>query len=107
MDESENETRNTVRSNNDTVNQTDRSVKRTCTQKFTITILEKYDTTNVRLWWRRFVQYAKMTKDIDLNMMTTSREIKYEFRERLEEEVKDIHLGSRTFSSNGDYTGKM
>ena len=61
MDDSENETQITVRSNNDTGNQTTRSVERTCTQKHTIPILEKYDTTSVRLWWRRFVQLVKMT----------------------------------------------
>ena len=78
MGDSDNDTRNTVRTVDDTVNQTARSVERTCTQKLTIPILEKHDTTSVRLWWRRFTQYVKMTKDIDLTEMTASREIRHE-----------------------------
>ena len=79
-------------STNQTVNQTARSVERNCTQKLTIPILEKHDATNVRLWWRRFIQYVKTTKDIDLTEVTTSREIKEQYRERLEDEVKDIFI---------------
>ena len=92
MGDSDNDTRNTARSINDTVNQTARSVERTCTQKLTIPILEKHDNASVRLWWRRFTQYVKMTKEIDLTEMTTNKEIKYEYRDRLELEVKDIFI---------------
>ena len=82
----------TGQSTNQTVNQTARSVERNCTQKLTIPILEKHDATGARQWWRRFTQYVKMTKDLDLTEMTTSREIKEQYRDRLEDEVKDIFI---------------
>ena len=47
---------------NDTMN---RTADRTCTQKLTIHTLEKQDQANASMWWRKFVQYIKMTKDID------------------------------------------
>ena len=56
------------------------------------------------MWWRRFVQYVKMTKDIDLNAMTTWREIKYEFRDKLEEEVKDIFIWALGYSAVTEMT---
>ena len=57
---------------NETMN---RRAERTCTQKLTIPTLEKQDHTNANLWWRKFVQYIKMTKDIDLSTMTNNKEI--------------------------------
>ena len=48
---------------NETMN---RTVDRTCTQKLTIPTLEKQDQANASMWWRKFVQHIKMTKDIDL-----------------------------------------
>ena len=102
MGASDNDTRNTVRSITDTVNQTARSVERTCTQKLTIPILEKHDNASVRLWWRRFTQYVKMTKEIDLTEMTTSKEIRHEYRDCLELEIKDVLLGTRAISDYGD-----
>ena len=52
-----------------------RTAERTCTQKRTIPTLEKQDHTNAYLWWRKFVQYIKMTKDIDLSTMTNNNTI--------------------------------
>ena len=46
---------------NDTLNRTN---KRTCTQKLTIPTLEKQDYINANMWWRKFVQYIKMTKNL-------------------------------------------
>ena len=98
MDELENDTRNTVKSTSDTVNQTAKSVERTCTQSkhLAIPILNKHDTESVGLRRRRFVQYVKMTKHIDLTEMKTSKEIRYEYRYKLEKEVKDIWITEMT-----------
>ena len=76
-------------------NTTTRSVERTCTQKLSIRILEKNDHTSAKLWWRKFVQYIKMTRDIDLSKMTNSKEILPQFRVQLEEEIEDVFLWGR------------
>ena len=65
---------------------------RTCTQKIYIPSLEKYDSSSANLWWRKFVQYTQMTKDIDLSTMTNSKEILPQNREQLELEIKDTFL---------------
>ena len=62
-------------------NTTTRSVERTATQKLSIPIVEKNDHTSAKLWWRKFVQYIKMTREIDLSKMTNSKEIVPQFRE--------------------------
>ena len=72
---------------NDTLNRTS---ERTCTQKLTIPTLEKQDYTN--MWWRKFVQYIKMTKDLDLSKVTNNKEKLPQYREQLETETKDIFL---------------
>ena len=46
---------------NDTLNRTS---ERTGRQKLTIPTLEKQDYTEANMWWRKFVQYIKMTKDL-------------------------------------------
>ena len=74
---------------NDTLNRTS---ERTCTQKLTIPTLEKQDYTNANMWWRKSVQYIKMTKDLDLSKMTNNKEILPQYREQLETEIKDIFL---------------
>ena len=74
---------------NDTMN---RTADRTCTQKLTIPTLEKYDHTSANLWWRKFVQYIKMTKEIDLSTMTNNKEILTQYRDQLETEIKDIFI---------------
>ena len=73
-------------------NTTTRSAERTATQKLPIPILEKIDHISAKLWWIKFVQYIKMTCDIDLSTMTNSKEIFPQFRERLEEEIKDVFI---------------
>ena len=45
-----------------------------------------------KLWWRRFIQYGKMARTIDLNMMTTDKEIIEEYRE-LEIKIKILLSG--------------
>ena len=74
---------------NDTLNRTN---ERMCTQKLTIPTLEKQDYTNANMWWRKFVQYTKMTKDLDLSKMTNHKKILPQYRDQLETEVKDIFL---------------
>ena len=64
-----------------------------------------------KLWWRRFIQYIKLTQDIDLNTLTTVKEILEEKRDDLENWIKDIffkELGeavvtemTRTIRDNG------
>ena len=41
-----------------------RAGDRTCAQKLSIPTLEKHDSSSANLWWRKFVQYTKMTRDI-------------------------------------------
>ena len=43
-------------------------------QKLTFPTLEKQDYTNANMWWRKFVQYIKKTKDLDLSKMTNNKE---------------------------------
>ena len=69
-----------------------RTATRTCTQKLTIPTLEKQDYTSANMWWRKFVQYIKMTKEIDLSIMTNNKKILPQFRDQLELEIKDIFL---------------
>ena len=61
-----------------------RTGERTCTQKLSIPSLEKYDSTSANLWWQKFVQYVKMTKEIDISTMVNSKEILPQYREQLE-----------------------
>ena len=76
---------------NDTLNRTN---ERTCTHKLTIPTLEKQDYTNANMWWRKFVQYIKMTKDLDLSKMTNNKEILPQYCDQSETEIKDIFLSS-------------
>ena len=68
-----------------------KAAERTCTQELTIPTLEKQDYTSANMW-RKFVQYIKMTKEIDLSTMTNNKEILPQFRDQLELEIKDIFL---------------
>ena len=72
---------------NDAMN---RTAHRTCTQKLTIPTLEKQDQANASMLWRKFVQYTKMTKDIDLSTITNNKEIIPQYRDQLEADIKDI-----------------
>ena len=72
--------------------QTLRTGDRTCTQTLTIPSLEKCDSSSANLCWRKFVQYIKMTKDIDLSIMTNSKKLLPQYREQLELEIKDTFL---------------
>ena len=69
-----------------------RTGERTCTQKLSIPSQEKYDSTSANMWWRKFVQYVKMTKEIDISTMVNSKEILPQYREQLETEIKDNFL---------------
>ena len=44
-------------------------------QKITLPRFEKRGIQEAKIWWRRFTQYINMTQNIDLNKMTTDREI--------------------------------
>ena len=63
-------------------------------QKITLPILKKKTIQESKLWWRRFIQYVKMTHDIDLYNMTTDKEILPGFRDELEVKIKDIFIGA-------------
>ena len=54
-------------------------------QKITLPTFEKRGIQEAKLWWRRFTQNIKMTQNIDLNIMTTDREI-------LEYRIKDLFI---------------
>ena len=73
-------------------NTTARSAERTTTQKLPIPILEKTDHTSAKLWWRKITQYNKMTREIDLSKMTNSKEVLPQFRDQLEDEIKDVFI---------------
>ena len=61
-------------------------------QKITLPIFEKKTIQEAKLWWRRFIQYVKMTQKIDLNRMTSVKEILEEYREELEIKMKDLFI---------------
>ena len=42
--------------------------------------------------WRKFVQYKKITKDIDLSTMTNNKVILPQYRDQLEADIKDIFI---------------
>ena len=44
------------------------------------------------MWWRKFVQYIKMTEDLDLPKMTNNKKILPQYRDQLEAEIKNIFL---------------
>ena len=54
--------------------------------------LEKHHSSSANLWWRKFVQYIKMTKEIDLSTETNSKEVLPQYREQLGLETKDTIL---------------
>ena len=56
------------------------------------------------MWWRKFVQYIKMTKDIDLSTMTNSKEILPQNRDQLEAEIKDIFIWAIGQNANTELT---
>ena len=58
--------------------------------KITLPTFEKRGFQEAKLWWRRFTQYIKMTQNIDLNIMTTDREILEQNRAEFEERIKDL-----------------
>ena len=61
-------------------------------QKITLPIFEKRGKQEAKLWWRRFTQCIKMTQNIDLNTMTTDREILENYRDDLEHRIKDLFI---------------
>ena len=73
-------------------NTTTRSVERTSTQKLSIPILGKNNHTSANLSWKKFVQYIKMTRDIDLSKITNFKEVLPQFRDQLEDEIKDVFI---------------
>ena len=73
-------------------NTTARSVDRATTQKLPIPILEKNDHTSAKLWWRKFTQYIKMIREIDLSKMTKPKKVLPQYRDQLEEEIKDVFI---------------
>ena len=63
------------------------------THQITLPHFEKRGIQEAKLWWRRFSHYIKMTQNIDLNIITTDREILEQYRVELEERIKDVLYG--------------
>ena len=61
-------------------------------RKITLPTFEKRGIQEAKLWWRRFTQYIKMTQNIDLSDMTTDREILQNYRDDLENRIKDLFI---------------
>ena len=61
-------------------------------QKITLPTFEKRGIQEAKLWRRRFTQYIKMTQNIDLNEMTTDRELLPNYRDDLEHRIKDLFI---------------
>ena len=60
-------------------------------QKITLPIFKK-TIQEAKLWWRRFIQNVKMTQQIDLNRITTEKDIIDEYREELDIKTKDASI---------------
>ena len=56
------------------------------------------------MWWRKFVQYIKMTKEIELSNLTNNKEILPQFRDQLKLEIKDIFLWAVGQTANTEMT---
>ena len=61
-------------------------------EKNTLPTFEKRGIQEAKLWWRRLTQYIKTTQNIDLNTMTTDREILENYRDDLEHRIKDLFI---------------
>ena len=57
-----------------------------------VTNVRETRNTRGKVWWRRFTQYMKMTQIIDLNEMTTNREILSNYRDNLKHRIKDLFI---------------
>ena len=62
-------------------------------QKSTLYTFEKRGIQEAKLWWRRLTLYNKMTQNIDLNEMTTDRELSQHYRDELEHRIKNFSNG--------------
>ena len=71
---------------------TTRAGERTSTQKRTTPSPEKYDNDSAYLWWHKIVQYTKVTEEIDILTMVTSKETLPQYSELLETKLKDKFL---------------
>ena len=61
-------------------------------QKITFPTIDKRSIQEAKLWWRIFTQYIKITQTIDLNQITTNREILEQYRKDLDIRIKDLFL---------------
>ena len=61
-------------------------------QKITSPTSEKKTIREANFSWRRFNQYVKMTKDIDLTIMKNDEEVLNHYRDELEVKIKDIFI---------------
>ena len=61
--------------------------------------LEKHENSGENLWWRKFVQYIKKTKNNALSKMTNSKEITIPRSTRTGDQ-RHNPLGNRTKSTN-------
>ena len=61
-------------------------------QKITLPAFEKRGLQEAKLWRKRFTEYIKMTQNIDLNEMTTYRELLQNHRDDLKHRIKDLFI---------------
>ena len=89
---------------NSTSEESERKSRTKPHQKITLPIFDKKTIQEAKLWWRRFIQYVKMTHDINLNNMTTDKEILPEVKIQRTggKDQRYIHLGIGRSCSNGD-----
>ena len=76
-------------------------------QKSTLPTFEKRGIQEAKLWWRLFTQYIKMTQNIDLNTMTTDREILESYRDYLTHRIKDLFIWALGESAITEMTGTV
>ena len=69
-------------------------------------ICEQTTIQEVKLWWKRLIQYVKMTQDIGLNTMTTDKKTISDYREEMEMKIKDIFIFHFSALGEATLTGK-
>ena len=87
-----------------TANQTTKTGDRTTKQSITVPSLEKSDSHNAKLWWRKIIQLMKMSHQLDLSEMTTDKKIKLQYRDHLEAEIKDTFISALAESAMEEVT---
>ena len=83
---------NRTRQRDNSSRQMTRTVDRTSIQKIHVPTVNAHNSTSANLRWRRFTQYIKSTREIDLNVKTTDKAIIEEYKLQLETEIGDVFV---------------